>query len=294
MDPPKEQLSQAVKTALVVFVGTAIIVSYRVLEYTWISKMTMAEGATLGASTALVPPIPVPVIPENLPIPTGTPIPPAPVVTNPRFTADTSVPWKTYTGTTYTYAFSAPETLTLVALPGNGPDTYGVTWGNPPETTILIGISDLSVDLNTIHAVSEPKRMYVENWWKQFSGFSGVASVSEFTNTQGLKGYKAKYILADGRPSNDDVFFEIPNHPELIIRITNGVIDPPVFDRIVDSIAWVVPTPTTAAIPVPATPTSTPQQTATPTEIPTGTPTPTYTPTPTPVLTNTPTVTPTP
>ena len=38
--------------------------------------------------------------------------------------------------------------------------------------------------------------------------------------------------------SNDDVFFEVPNRPDLMVRFGNGSLEASVFDKVVDSFYW--------------------------------------------------------
>src|SRR4030042_512894 len=96
------------------------------------------------------------------------------------------------------------------------------------------------------YAKTQSKKTYVENWWKQFSGLKGVQTVTEFVNAKGMKGYKAKYINYADQTPNDDVFFEVPGRADLVIRMANGIVDPAVFDRMVDSVSWTPVSPTYA------------------------------------------------
>jgi len=155
------------------------------------------------------------------------------------FTADTSTLWKTWTGKTYPYAFSYPETLPLAGFPNDPSDSVGMSWkGKKPQEHILINVIDLSKNTAFTPYISTSKKEFVQNWWKQFSGLKGVSSLTEFTNTKGLKGYKTRFINSDGQSPNLDIFFEVPKNPNLMIRIANGIIDPTVFDTMVESVEW--------------------------------------------------------
>jgi hypothetical protein len=156
-----------------------------------------------------------------------------------KFSVDKDVHWKTLKGEIYPYSFLSPETLTLVRLPENPYDIYAVSWGNiAPSSNVLIGIDNLNNNEALKKYISTPKITYVENWWKQFSGLTGVESLTIFTNKNGLKGYKVKYGKANGPVGYDDVFFEVESEPHIVIHVSNLVLDNTVFDRIVDSIAW--------------------------------------------------------
>ncbi len=165
-----------------------------------------------------------------------------------RFTISPSTPWKDFGGNKYPYAFSYPQTLSLVVFPGDVMDSVAISWGNiSPQENILLSVDNLTTNQTMKpFAQAASKRTYVQNWWKQFGGLKGVASITDFVNAKGLKGYKTKYINTAGQTPNDDVFFEVPKHPELVIRVANGILDPSVFDRIVDSVAWNQPSPTSA------------------------------------------------
>lgn len=163
-----------------------------------------------------------------------------------RFTADPSVSWITYTSKIQPYSFSYPATLSLVFFPGDTNDPVGIAWGNvPPQNNILLNIEN--IEDRDRKFVKRPKIDYVNNWYKYFSGLKGVSKVEEFTNAGGLKGYKATYINHAGTTPNLDVFFEVPGNPELMIHLANGVLDPDIFSRLIDSVEWnqkEKPTPT--------------------------------------------------
>lgn len=172
-------------------------------------------------------------------IPNVTSPPTAPL----RFTAASDVNWKTQSGNLYPYSFSYPETLPLVVFPGDTTDSIAIAWGNiSPQQNILLNME--FIDQRDPKLVAQPKIEYVKNWYKFFSGLKGVSKVEPFTNTNGLKGYKASYInYADASP-NIDVFFEIPANNTTLIHLANGILDPNIFDRIIDSLKWNPVTPT--------------------------------------------------
>jgi len=155
-----------------------------------------------------------------------------------QFTAAQDTPWRIVKGNIYPYSFYAPTTLALTALPNNTYDIYAISWKNmPPDQNVLVGVDNLKNDASRSHFISEPKINYVREWYKQF-GLKGVASLDTFTNSNGLKGYKAKYFDSTGATPNTDVFFEIPDHPEYIIHLASGVLSPDVFNKLIDSVSW--------------------------------------------------------
>jgi len=155
------------------------------------------------------------------------------------FTADEKTPWKTWAGKIYSYQFSYPETLQISGFSNDPMDSAGISWnGKKPAENILINVIDLSKNNAFEGYIKKPKKEFVLNWWKQFSGLTGMTPLVEFTNKKGLKGYKTRFINTKGETPNLDVFFEIPGTPTLMIRIANGLIDPLLFEKIVDSVEW--------------------------------------------------------
>lgn len=155
-----------------------------------------------------------------------------------RFTAESGVTWNTYSGKLYPYTFSYPASLPIVIFPGDTNDSVAIAWENiPPQANVLLNME--FIDKRDPKLTKEAKIEYVRNWYKFFPGWKDVASVTPFTNTNGLKGYRAVYINTLGASPNSDVFFEIPNRPNTLIHLANGILDPAIFDRIVDSLKWV-------------------------------------------------------
>ncbi len=172
------------------------------------------------------------------PTPTTTNLP---VPTPRRFTTASNTAWKTYQGKLYPYAISYPSTLTIVIFPDDPTDSVAISWENiPPQINILLNME--FIDKRDPDLTTQPKVEYVKNWYKFFSGLKGVAKVEPFTNTSGMKGYKANYINLSNATPNVDVFFEIPGNNTTLIHLANGILDPIIFDRILDSIKWVIPT----------------------------------------------------
>lgn len=162
----------------------------------------------------------------------------------PKFTADETVSFKQYFGAVYPFSFSYPETLTLVTFADNPPkDTIAIVWDNiPPQQNILLNIE--SIEDRDQSLVDKPKQEFVSTWWKYFSGLKGVASVTPFTNVNGLNGYKSVYLNFANESPNLDVFFEIPNRPDIMLHLANGSLDATIFNRIIDSLSWNTTTPT--------------------------------------------------
>lgn len=168
------------------------------------------------------------------------PTPPAqPAKPTPLFFADASVPWTTITSAMYGYTFSVPQTLTLEPFLTEEFDAYAITWNNvAKETNVLIGVEDLTRDDRKAAFVQKPKKDYIESFWARQYNLTGVRSIEAFTNAHGLKGYRVTFQTADGISPYDDVFFEVPGKPNLLIHLSHAILERAVFDRIVDSVAW--------------------------------------------------------
>ena len=165
-----------------------------------------------------------------------------PSITPILFTAPSDISWDTYNGTKYPYNFSYPSTLPLTVFKGDISDSVAINWGGiPAEQNILLNIE--YIEKRDAKYVTLPKIEYVRNWHTFFSGLKDVKSIDPFTNTKGLKGYKARYLnFADESP-NVNVFFEVPNNPKIMIHLANGILDPKIFDRIIDTLSWGKTTP---------------------------------------------------
>ena len=176
---------------------------------------------------------------------TGNNPPTAPI----RFTAGPEVRWVTYSGRIYPYSFSYPETLSLEPFI-DPPDGVGISWGNlDPKLNILLDIQSIKEKSPQYLNKTED---YVRNWWKFYSGLKGLKSINKFVNANGLTGYKAIYINQSDQSPNIDIFFEVPNDPTLVIHLANGTLDPEIFDKIVDSLEYAAPAPTTSPTQTPS------------------------------------------
>lgn len=142
------------------------------------------------------------------------------------------------TGKKYPYSFRVPNSMKLTTFPNDPYDIYAIVMENrPADQNVLIGVDDLSRSDKLKQFITLSKRSYVETWWKQFGGLKGVASIVEFTNSQGLKGYRAKYLNSSNQSPNDDIFFETPD-TKYVIHLASGSLEPSVFNAIVDSVSW--------------------------------------------------------
>ncbi|MEK7544088.1 MAG: hypothetical protein AAB557_04420 [Patescibacteria group bacterium] len=156
-----------------------------------------------------------------------------------RFTAGADAAWTTVKSKKYAYTFTVPETLTLEPFLTDEFDAYAITWNNvPKEANVLIGVENLSNDEKKAVFVQKSKKEYIEIFWSKQYNLTGVKTLVPFTNTKGLKGYKVKFQTNDGVSPFDDVFLEVPKKPNLVIHLSNAILDPTVFEKIVESVGW--------------------------------------------------------
>jgi len=158
----------------------------------------------------------------------------------PKYTAASDTTWKVVTGTIYPYSFEAPDNLELIRFPSDPYDIFAIAYNNqPPSNNVLIGVDNLSAKDNLKQYISQSKQVYVQNWWRQFGSLSGVSSVTPFTNSKGMKGYKAKFTLQGGNPAPyEDIFFETSKKKDVVIHLSNSILEDSVFNRIVDTVSW--------------------------------------------------------
>lgn len=159
------------------------------------------------------------------------------------FTADSDTPIITQQGKIYPYSFSYPSTLSLVVFTDDLTDSVAISWADlPPEENILLNME--IIDKRDPKWINQPKIEYVKAWHKYFPGLKNIDSVETFINKKGLSGYKARYINIDDSSNNLDVFFEVPDDNNLMIHMANGMIESSIFERMLDSLNWKVPSPT--------------------------------------------------
>lgn len=234
----KEQLHTLIKVAAVAGIGGLILIVFIVIQYMFMKRspgtIVLPNGTTyLGPSGEQ----------------TQTPPPPTQESTapEPQITEKEGEEWQDVKGKTYPYTFSAPESMKLVTFPNDAYDIYAIDCCNIlPQSNVLIGVDNLEKNAEKKQYISSPKKVYVQEWWKQFAGLKGVGSLVEFTNSKGLKGYRAKYVNAQNQSPNEDVFFEVSGSPQYVIHLARGVMDQALFDKIIDSVGWrkpAAPTP---------------------------------------------------
>lgn len=145
-------------------------------------------------------------------------------------------PWSQRRGATFPYTFSYPESLSLGTFPDDPYDSLTLFYpGTDANANIFFRVDDLT-KLNKKQYLGKIEE-YAKNWWKEYN-WKGVESVTAFTNSKGLKGYRAKYLNDQNNTPYDHVFFEIPASDNLAIWLSGKLFSREVFDRMADSVAW--------------------------------------------------------
>lgn len=144
--------------------------------------------------------------------------------------------WSTNEGKKFPYSFSYPSVLSLGVFPNDPYDGVTIFYGNTkPEENLFFRVENLTL-LNKKDYIGKTLE-YAQNWYKDYR-WTGVSSVTAFTNSKGLTGYRAKYLDDKGTTPYDHVFFAVPNKPDLVIWISGKLFEPSVFDKLVDSVSW--------------------------------------------------------
>jgi hypothetical protein len=156
-----------------------------------------------------------------------------------RFTAEPDAVWTAKTSAKYGYTFSVPASLPIEPFLTDEFDAYAITWNNATkESNVLIGVENLSGDQKKAAYVNKSKKDYIESFWAGQYNLAGIKTLASFTTAKGLKGYRVKFQTTEGVSPFDDVFLEVQGKPNLLIHLSNAILEPAVFEQIVQSISW--------------------------------------------------------
>jgi len=217
------------KIGLIVGIAVVILSGITVVAYS-VAKSRTSVTVLPGGQTYLGPGREIAKSPTAAPQPAETG----------KFTVTETTQWSDHKGKTYPFTFSYPSSLAISTFPSDITDSVGFSWGNTtPQANILFRVSDINkVEPGMVKYIGKPYE-YAKNWWTQYSGgLKGVKSLVEFTNSKGMTGYRVRFINQSDQSPNEDIFFAVPNRPDLMVRFGNGLLDQAVFDRIVDSFSW--------------------------------------------------------
>lgn len=154
--------------------------------------------------------------------------------------------WTVYHGSLYPFSFEKPSTLPLAIFANDPTDAIAINWNNiNPTENILMHVENITKNNILKQYSTLPKIALIkEHWWKQFTSFTGSKEVTAFINSKGMQGYRTKFLTESGEANGIDVFFEVPKQKNLLVRFGNGVLDPAVFEHIIDTFMWETVSPT--------------------------------------------------
>lgn len=211
--PAEQDLPKSSRSPLVFILGLIVI----------IGLVFVVKSSRLGTTPES----------KSQPAPTTAPAPNV-------FQAKAGEATKTVNGKVYPFSFSYPESLQLVAFIDDPIDAIAINWNDvPPQQNILANIELL--DKKERYYVGR-QRAYVEDYWKVFSGLTGIqGTIEEFTNAQGLKAYRVRYSDTNGQAPVQHVFFEVAGNNTVMIHLANGILEPKLFNAMVDSVTYTLP-----------------------------------------------------
>lgn len=217
-EPNPQVIFPAIIISIILFTG--VYIAFRTSQ-SRTSTIVLPGGITYLGPTPTATPHPAI---TSLPTPGGKiPIPP-------------DATWALREGTIFPYAFSYPQTLSLGTFPSDPYDAVTVFYGNTDaNTNIFFRVDDLK-KLNKTQYEGKTEA-YANNWWKDYA-WKGTSSISPFTNTNGIIGYRAKYLDNSGNTPYDHVFFSVPDRPDLVIWMSGRLFTQDIFDRMVESVSW--------------------------------------------------------
>lgn len=144
--------------------------------------------------------------------------------------------WLQSGGKIFKYVFIYPAELQITAFINDPTDKIAwVTGIVSPQQNIAFNVESIS---GFDPKYSGKPDEFVKNFWRRFSGLSGVKDFSDATNQKGVKGYKALYTDKFGRVVTTNYFFPIPNDPDHILQVTNGFLPENIFNQIVNSVEF--------------------------------------------------------
>lgn len=133
----------------------------------------------------------------------------------------------------YNFAITLPSDLKLAPFP-NG---MGIAYKEiAPNINLLY-----SIDLAASRSGELSKLTgedYVRNYWRQYSGLTGIKSLETITNNNGNKAYKAVYIIGGAQEGNQEIFFELGEKTGNFVHFTRGILDQPLYDSIINSFKY--------------------------------------------------------
>ena len=143
------------------------------------------------------------------------------------FSVDASTKWNPEVNDEFGFEFSLPETA-KVSRYKNG---MGLEYKEfQPSWNLLYSVDLASSRSGEFKSLTG--KNYVENYWRQYPGLTGLKSVETIVNGLGTEGWKAIYKIGN-QDGNTEMFFELGKDSGNYIHFTKGILSQPVFDNIV-------------------------------------------------------------
>lgn len=147
-----------------------------------------------------------------------------------------SVAWVEKKGSVFPYTFEYPQSLSLGVFPNDPYDAVTIFYGDTDSNAnIFFRVENLTTLKKTQYAGKTKE--YANTWWKDYA-WKRVASITPFTNSHGLSGYRAAYENDKGIVPYEHVFLDVPGHPNLVIWISGKLFSETVFNTLIDSVRW--------------------------------------------------------
>lgn len=145
--------------------------------------------------------------------------------------------WVIYKDPAYQFEFNIPEGAPVQKFT-NG---LGLAYKEFDPTINLIYSYDFAANRGGIFKTMTGKT-YVENYWKQYPGLTGIKTLEPIVNGKGIKGWKAVYLIGN-KEGNTEIFFELGESTGNYVHFTKGILSQPVFDNIIGTFTPSAPEP---------------------------------------------------
>lgn len=128
--------------------------------------------------------------------------------------------WISLSGRIFPYLLTYPKSLNLVQFPNDPNDSIGL--GGPQKLILFV------------EKISGSPKEFVTNYWRLYSGLSGLKSLKEFQNPAGITGFEANYTYKGAVGQSTDIFLIIPKDKNHLIHLMKGELEESLFRQIVN------------------------------------------------------------
>lgn len=146
------------------------------------------------------------------------------------FKVSADAKWITFEDSKNGFSFDVPDTLKT----------------SPYSNGMGIEYHELQPNINLLYSVDQQssrsgefKNMelanYPANYWRQFSGLTGVREVTQLVNSKNVKYAKAVYVNIANETPAIDVFFEFPSRKGDFVHFGSGALSTDVFNTVIES-----------------------------------------------------------